>query len=177
MRAIAAILALAVALIAFPAVAATPSPKPTARARLTSPVPKVAEHTEFVVEVNAKGQVVRVKSAKGTGDKDPIFNAQTYGNVLQMWIRHPDGSAEVGLYRVTFDFDPHTKKVHRGVSLVQSGGNWGNEKGAATEMIDTANREYQEALKAQQQKQQAQSKNLPPLNTIVGPTSSPTRHP
>jgi len=177
MRALALTLALAGALIALPAIAATPSPKATAVPRYVPPVPKVAEHTEFLVEVNAKGQVVRVKTAKGTGAKDPIFNAQTYGNVLQMWIRHPDGTAEVGLYRVTYDYNPHTKKVRRAVSLVQPGGNWGNEPGAATEMIQTANREYQEAQKAQQQKQQAENKNLPPLNTIVGPTSSPTQHP
>ena len=67
-------------------------------------------HTEFVVEVNAKGQVVRVKSAKAYGDQDPFFNTQTNGNVLQMWIRHPDGSAEVGLYRVNYDYDPQDEK-------------------------------------------------------------------
>jgi len=177
MRALAVILALAGAFAALPANAATPSPKATAASHYVPPVPKVAEHAEFLVEVNAKGQVVRVRSAKGTGDKDPVFNAQTYGNVLQMWIRHPDGTAEVGLYRVTYDFDPHTKKVRREVAIVRRGGNWGNEPGAATVMIDTANREYQDALKAEQKKQQAQDKSLPPLDTIVGPSSSPTRHP
>ncbi|HTC31649.1 MAG TPA: hypothetical protein VK702_13070 [Candidatus Acidoferrum sp.] len=177
MRALALLLALAGAVLALPVAAATPSPKATAAAHYVPPVPKVAEHTEFVVEVNAKGQVVRVKTAKGTGAKDPIFNAQTYGNVLQMWIRHPDGSAEVGLYRVTYDFNPVTKKVRRGVALVQPGGDWGNQPGAATEMIDTANREYQDAVKAQQAKEQAQNKNLPPLDTIVAPSSSPTHHP
>ena len=44
------------------------------------------------MEVNKKGQVVRIKSGKGT--KYGTFNAQTYGNALQMWIRKPDGSAE-----------------------------------------------------------------------------------
>ncbi len=123
-------------------VAATPLALP--------PIPKVPLHTEFVVEVNAKGQVVRVKSAKAS--KDAFFNTQTNGNVLQMWIRHPDGSAQVGLYRVTYDFDPHTKKVSRQSAIVsQSGGNWGNEPGAATVMIDTARREYQEAQEKQKQ--------------------------
>lgn len=42
----------------------------------------------------------------------PMFNAWTYGNVLQMWIRHPDGTAEVGIYKVTYDYDPATKKLH-----------------------------------------------------------------
>ncbi|HTV91139.1 MAG TPA: hypothetical protein VMG98_00325 [Verrucomicrobiae bacterium] len=177
MRALALILALAGVFTALPAIAATPAPKAATAPHYAPPVPKVPEHAEFLVEVNAKGQVVRVRSAKGTGDKDPVFNAQTYGNVLQMWIRHPDGTAEVGLYRVTYDFDPHTKKVRREVAIVQRGGNWGNDPGAATEMIDTANREYKEALKAQQQKQQAESKSLPPLDTIVGPTTSPTHRP
>jgi hypothetical protein len=169
-------LTLALISVALPVAAATPTPKPTTAPKMVPhpPVPKVAEHTEFIVEVNAKGQVVRVKSAKGTGAKDQFFNAQTYGNVLQMWIRHPDGTAEVGLYKVTFDYDPKTKKVFRNVSLVQAGGNWGNEKGAATEMMETAERESRQAQKTQQQEQ---SKNLPPLNTIVGPTASPTTHP
>jgi len=177
MRAVA--LTLALIRVALPVAAATPTPKATAAPKMVPhpPVPKVAEHTEFIVEVNAKGQVVRVKSAKGTGAKDQFFNAQTYGNVLQMWIRHPDGSAEVGLYKVTFDFDPKTKKVHRTVSLVQAGGDWGNEKGAATEMMETADREAREHKAAQQEKQQSENKNLPPLNTIVGPTASPTTHP
>ena len=169
-------LTLALISVALPVAAATPVPKPTTAPKLMPhpPVPKVAEHTEFIVEVNAKGQVVRVKSAKGTGGKDVFFNAQTYGNVLQMWIRHPDGSAEVGLYKVTFDFDPKTQKVHRTVTLVQAGGDWGNEKGAATEMMETAEREAKQSQKTQQQEQ---SKNLPPLNTIVGPTASPTKRP
>ncbi|HUA09072.1 MAG TPA: hypothetical protein VMA98_07325 [Candidatus Acidoferrales bacterium] len=162
--------ALALALVL---IAATPVPTSTPKLEPHPPIPKVAEHAEFVVEVNAKGQVVRVTSAKGTGAKDTFFNAQTYGNVMQMWIRHPDGSAEVGLYKVTYDYDPKTKKVTRGVSLVRAGGNWGNEEGAADRMMDTADREYQEGLKAQQQT----NKNLPPLEGIIGPTPSPTPHP
>jgi len=154
---------------ALPVWAATPAPSPTPPKGMVPrpPVPTVALHTEFVVEVNAKGQVVRVKSAKGC--KDLTYNAQTYGNVLQMWIRHPDGSAEVGLYRVTYDYDPKTKMVHRGIALVQAGGSWGNAEGAATQMIDTAKRESQERTKEQ-------SRGLPPLNAIVG-KPSPSAHP
>jgi hypothetical protein len=138
--------------------AATPGPPP---------IPKVPLHTEFVVEVNAKGQVVRVKTAKAS--PDAFFNTQTNGNVLQMWIRHPDGSAEVGLYRVNYDYDPKTQKISRHIAIVSRGGNWGNEPGAATVMMDTAKREYEES---QQQQQQTQ-KNLPPLETIIGTTPSP----
>jgi hypothetical protein len=180
MRALAILLALAGALIAFPAVAATPPPKATPAPPPvfhTPTPPKVAEHAEFLVEVNAKGQVVRVNSAKGTGDKDQIFNAWTYGNVQQIWIRRPDGTAEVGLYRVTYDYDPHTKKIRRQQYLVQPGGNWGNEEGKADVIMETAEREAREHRAAQQEEQQAQNKKLPPLNTIVGPTASPTRQP
>lgn len=174
-----ALLAVAV-LIAVPAVAATPSPhaaaKPAPHKNITPKLPPIPLHSEFVVEVNDKGQVVRVKTAKGTGSVAPFFNAQTYGNVLQMWIRHPDGTAETGLYKVTYDYNPKTHKVRRGVSLVRAGGDWGNEKGAATEMIETANREAQEA--AAKQRQQNSGNFLPPLNTIIGsPSPSPTAHP
>ncbi len=158
-----------------PGWAATTAPKASARPAMPKPpIPTVPLHTEFIVEVNAKGQVVRVKSAKGC--KDVIFNAQTYGNVLQMWIRHPDGTAEVGLYRVSFDFDPKTKKVHRAVAIVSEGGSWGNEEGAATQMMDTAEREAREAEKQRSTQHEQQSKNLPPLNAIVGkpsPSASP----
>ncbi len=140
--------------------ATTPLPSP--------PIPKIPLHTEFVVEVNAKGQVVRVKSAKASSDA--FFNTQTNGNVLQMWIRHPDGSAEVGLYRVSYDYNPKTQKISRNIAIVSRGGNWGNEPGAATVMMDTAQREYDQA----QQQQQSMQKNLPPLETIIGATPSPT---
>jgi hypothetical protein len=164
-----------------PALAATPAPssKPSASPRpplvLPTPnMPKIALHSEFVVEVNAKGQVVRVKTAKGT--KIPMFNAWTYGNVLQMWIRHPDGSAEVGLYKVTYDYDPTTKKIARMPSLLTPGGAWGDEEGAANQMIDVAKKEAAE----HQKNQEAQNKNLPSLHQIRGentPTPSPSPSP
>jgi hypothetical protein len=146
-------------------VAATSSPHvsrptPLPRVPYIHP-PTVALHTEFVVEVNRFGQVVRVKSAKGC--KNPTFNAQTYGNVLQMWIRHPDGTADVGLYRVTYDYNPRTRKVLRRVALVRLGGTWGNVEGAANEMLDTARREDETAS----------GKHLPPLRQIIGATPTP----
>lgn len=154
--------------------AATPSPKP-----LPKPVlPKIAMHTEFVVEVNNKGQVVLVKSGKSakectksTEGQCLFFNAQTYGNVLQMWIRHPDGTAEVGLYRVTYDYDPKTHGVKRNVALVSRGGNWGDKPGAATDMMGKADAE----ARAWAEKQKTQNNSLPDLNKIVSP--SPTHRP
>jgi len=161
--------------LAFALIAASPTPKPTP---VVLHLPTIPMHTDFVVEVNAKGQVVRVE--KGTNCKSPTksaafekacytYNAQTYGNALQMWIRHPDGSAEVGRYRITYDYDPKTHLVHRGVTLVSAGGDWGGKIGAADDMINTAERESREA-------HDAQSKNLPPLENIVGPTAEPTPH-
>lgn len=118
-------------------------------------------HTEFVVEVNHLGQVVRVKSAKGCNN--PTFNAQTYGNVLQMWIRHPDGTADVGLYRVYYDYNPRTRLVARRVALIRRGGTWGNVEGAANEMLDTARREAESAS----------GRHLPPLQNIIDMTPTP----
>ncbi len=166
-----------------PALAATPSPKPSpkpsAAAMHPGPLPtpnmqKLKIHTEYTVEVNAKGQVVKVKTAKSPQNV-PMFNAWTYGNVLQMWIRHPDGTAEVGLYKVTFDYDPTTKIIKRVPSLLTAGGTWGDEEGAANQMMDVARKEAAE----HQKKQDEQNKNLPSLHTIRGestpsPSPSPT---
>ena len=162
--------ALALATLALvpmaPAFAATPAPSTPKPAKLpTLHFPTRKLHTEFVVEVNKKGQVVRVKSGKSSPER--FFNAQTYGNVLQMWIRHPDGTAEVGLYKVSYDYNPSTKKVRRDISLVSAGGNWGDQQGAADEMIDMANKEARDA-------QEHRAAQLPSLDKIVG---SPSPHP
>src|SRR5579859_1142615 len=90
--------------------AAVTSPAPHATPQLVGPnIPKTKLHTEWNVEVNKKGQVVKVETGKTC--KDHYFNEHTLGNALLMWIRHEDGSAEVGLYRVTYDYDPATKAV------------------------------------------------------------------
>lgn len=133
----------------------------------------MALHSEVVVEVNKKGQVVRVKSTKPS--KLRSFNIQTYGNALQMWIRKPDGTATVGLYRVIYDYSPKSQDVTRRVSLVSAGGNWGNDEGAANVMMDLAKKQAAAAHKAQQES----SSKLPSLNEIRGasPSPRPTRAP
>lgn len=157
-------LTIAIATFAAPhAIAATPTPHPKIMVHL----PNTPLHTEFVVEVNAKGQIVRVE--KGKSCKVLSFNAQTYGNVLQMWIRHPDGTAEVGRYLVTYDYDPKTKMVTRNPTLLSRGGNWGNKVGAADDMMDEAQKETAKYY-------QDQGKSLPPLENIVGPTAAPSPH-
>ena len=161
-------------LLALGTIAATPAPSP-----LPSPImPKVKMHTEFLVQVNAKGQVVRVKDGHGakectkqTEAQCDFFNAQTYGNVLQMWIRHPDGTAETGLYKVTYDYNPQTHNVKREVAIVSRGGDWANKEGAANDMMNKADAE----AKAWAQKQKSTNASLPDLNTLVSP--SPTRKP
>jgi hypothetical protein len=163
-----------------PVLAATPAPSPKASGAPRQPLvlptpnmPKFPIHTEFVVEVNSKGQVVAIKHK--TGSNVPMYNAWTYGNVLQMWIRHPDGTAEVGLYKVTYDYDPHTKKITRVPTLVSAGGTWGDQEGAANQMIDVARKEAEE----HQKQTDAQNKSLPSLQKIRGqstpsPSPSPT---
>jgi hypothetical protein len=166
-RSILCVQALAALLFALPVVAhasETPAPAPSvppgARA-LPMPYPKTKLHTEFVVEVNAKGQVVRVRSGKSS--QNLVYNAQTYGNVLQMWIRHPDGTAVVGVYRVTYDYDPESHKIKRGVALLWAGGNWGHKEGAANEMLDIA-------------KKEKPLPTLPPLKQVIA-TPTPHAHP
>ena len=156
----------------FACFAATPHPNPSATLtpiKIHPPTTKL--HTEYLVEVNKMGQVVRVKSGKMSPNR--LFDTETYGNALQMWIRHPDGTAEVGLYRVAYDYDPKTHHVHRDVAIVSAGGSWGEEQGAANQMIDLAHKESRDA----QKRAAAQRANLPSLDQIFGATPSPTAHP
>lgn len=157
-------------------VAASPTPAPVpSHANLH--LPNVRLHSEVVVEVNKKGQVVRVKSTKPS--KVRSFNVQTFGNALQMWIRRPDGTAQVGLYRITYDYDPKTTNVARHVSLISAGGSWANDEGAANVMIGIAHKqavEMQKAATEAAKKQQERNAKLPSLNEIRGshPSASPS---
>jgi hypothetical protein len=118
--------------------AATPQPVPHG-AQSPAPIdprnvtPKAHLHSEFVVEVNKRGQVTRVRSGKGS--QDLTFNAQTYGNALQAFIRTPDGNAIAGVYRLTYDYDPKTQNVHRVAALMWPGGVNANAEGAAARMM------------------------------------------
>ena len=182
----AAILAALLAASAAPALAAH-TPAPAAQAPGTLRLPPVPLHSEVVVEVNKKGQVVRVKSTKPS--KSAAFNLKTYGNALQMWIRRcqNEGSAtkcegEVGLYRVTYDYDPKTTKVTRRVALISAGGSWANEEGAANVMMQMLKKQEEAAAAAEQKAQQESNSKLPSLNEIRGiatpkPTHAPTLPP
>ncbi|HZY98526.1 MAG TPA: hypothetical protein VFE36_03050 [Candidatus Baltobacteraceae bacterium] len=162
-------------LFGLPVLSAAATPPPGASGQAAMPqikLPAVPLHSEYLVEVNKKGQVVKSKPSKLS--KVQTFNLMTYGNTLQMWIRKPDGSATVGTFRVSFDYDPKSKKVARNIALVSEGGNWGAEDGAATAMYETAEKQLQAALKKQQQ----QNEGLPSLNQIRGqsPAPSPSPH-
>jgi hypothetical protein len=141
-----AALVLAAGSVAF---AATPAPKPAPNA--TAPrrinvqqlqpkqlAPKKVLHTEYTVEINGLGQVARVRSVKPSHDES--FDAKTYGNALQAFIRTPDGRAIPGTYRLIYDYDPKTYKVRRDVALVKAGGVDPNAKGAANDMMEIARR-------------------------------------
>ncbi len=132
----ASMLALPVAAIAGAVPAATPTPLPLKGPFVlpSPPNPKVPLHSWFVVEVNKHGQVARVNQAQWSDDAH--FNHETYGNVVQMWIRKPDGTALVGLYKVSFDYDPKTLHIARRVALVKAGGNWGDLQGEVYGMMD-----------------------------------------
>jgi hypothetical protein len=122
-----------------------PAPRATAPARINveslqpkSIFPKVKLHTELIVEVNKLGQVSRVRSIKPS--QDVPFNTHVYGNALQAFIRTPDGNVVLGSYRLTYDYDPKTQRIHRDVALVKQGGVDPNRKGAAAEMSEIAHR-------------------------------------
>jgi hypothetical protein len=110
-------------------------------------VPLTKLHADYTVEVNHLGQVVKVKSGHDT--KDLQFNALTYGNVLQMAIRTPDGMhAVVGTYRVNYDFNPTNKKVSRTIDLLSEGGVDPNAEGAVNALLDLQKRSAEHAAAA-----------------------------
>jgi hypothetical protein len=169
---------LAAAFFIAPALAFAAQTKP-----VPVPVPNLPHkplHVQLLVQVNKQGQVVRVEH--GTLSGDQAFDMMTLGNAMQMWIRRPDGSAQTGLYRVTYDYNPRTRDVARVPSLVRSGGNWANKPGAATLIIQDARRQVQKAearLRAEQEQQRKQgAQNLPDINAAVKRSmASPTPHP
>lgn len=168
-----AAIALALAMLVSPAATVAQGMRVVKAHSLPVP-PRTALSTTFNVEVNSKGQVVRIKSGKSS--KDEMFNAQTYGNVLQMWIRHPDGTATVGLYRVVYAYDPKTKHIARSIKLLSAGGSWGNAQGAANQMMGLV---HQRQMRLQQEQdrldraRRAAAANLPPLSKIIPPTPTP----
>jgi hypothetical protein len=130
--------------------AATSTPAPTPPERINveqlqprSILPKNKLHVELTVEINKLGQVTRVRSIKPSHDQ--AFDAHAYGNALQAFIRLPDGTVILGVYRLTYDYDPATARVHRDVELVRRGGVNPNAQGAALAMLAIARRSAHKA--------------------------------
>jgi hypothetical protein len=115
-------LALGIALWATPAAAAPrPTPLPAGDlSKFRAQAPKLAQHTEFVVEINEKGQVSKVRSGKHS--HDARFDAITYGNAVQAFIRTREGKAIPGVYRLSYDYDPKSLLVRRSVTQLSAGG-------------------------------------------------------
>ena len=147
------------------------SPPPTAipinltKSQPKSVLPKVPLHTEYTVEVNRLGQVTKVRTVKPS--KDIGFNARTYGNALQAFIRKDDGTAIAGVYRLSYDYSPLKGGVKRDVRLLSAGGVNPNALGAALDMERKAARRAE--LDAQKQKSVA----LPDLKDITKSTPRP----
>jgi len=136
------------------ALAETPHPQPTAPQRIDvtklqprALAPPRVLHVEMTVEVNKLGQVTRVRTIKPSHDQ--AFDAHTYGNALQAFIRTPDGHVVVGTYRLTYDYDPKSLRVRRDVFLIRSGGVNPNAQGAALQMMDIARRHAEREAAAQ----------------------------
>jgi hypothetical protein len=172
------------ALSTMPALAAaspTPSPEPTINAeelnkrlkeaaaahKIPPPsMPTKPQHVEFTVETNKMGQVTRVRSGKES--TDGMFNAVTYGNALQTFIRTEDGKAIAGTYRLVYDYSPSDKIVHRTVELVSEGGVNPDAAGAVADMAKTQARTELEEYQAWKKQQASKSH--------ASPTPKPTPH-
>jgi len=168
-------LAIIIAALALPLAArgATPTPHPATRIDLTkiqskSLLPKHAEHTDYLVQINKLGQVTKITGAHRSDN--PTFNAQTAGNAIQTFIRTPDGHVILGTYRLTYDYDPKTERVRRDVSLVRQGGVNPDAKGAAAKLIEEA--EAQERRRAATPVP-VDPRTLPDLKSISAPTPRP----
>ncbi len=119
-------------------------------------------HTEYVVETNRLGQVTRVRAVRPSDD--PPFNALTYGNALQTFIRTTAGDAVSGTYRLGYDYNPQSKNVRRSVLLVHSGGVDPNAPGAVLVEAEKLRKQKQKA----RVQAQAQATALPDLKHITG---------
>ncbi len=128
--------------------------------RFSPRTPATNVHTEYVVETNHFGQVTRVRSVARS--KDPPFNALTYGNALQAFIRTPQGLAIAGTYKLAYDYDPRTRNVKRTVALVKAGGVNPNAEGAVLVEAEKLRRQKQKAAEAQ-----ANASPLPDLHHIT----------
>ena len=121
--------------------------------------------------MNKLGQVARVRTERGNGD--PTFNAQTYGNALQAFIRTPDGHVVLGTYRLAYDFDPKTSRVRREVTLISQGGVNPDAKGAVADLLSKVHSHTPIPI-APNAGSAIDPRSLPDLNRVIPPSPSPT---
>lgn len=120
--------------------------RPTPPERPTPPAAAArGRHARYIVEVNAKGQVSKVRFRARS--RDPRFDAITYGNVVQIFVRRSDGRAIAGVYRVSYDYNPKTQLVQRHVRLIRSGGVDSSALGLV-DVYKELNREHYAQMKA-----------------------------
>ena len=134
-------------------------------AAIQTATPAAPLHAVYTVDTNKLGQVVRVRSANASGDAN--FNRITRSNALQTFIRRANGTAVSGVYKLTYDYSPKTKMVHRDVQLVRAGGVDPNAPGAVTVQLRQGQKE--DAAQAQQVQRASQdaAKNMPDFDQIV----------
>jgi len=128
--------------------------------------PKAPQHVRYLVEVNRKGQVSKVRS--GTRSQDARFDSITYGNVIQTFIRRSDGRAISGLFRVSYDYNPKTQNVTRSVALLQAGG----VNAAAPGLVDVVaemNRRNKEKFQAMLRQQKLDRQLKQQLKNLATP--------
>ena len=66
---------------------------------------------------------------------------------------------------MTFDYNPSTQGVDRRITLVSAGGNWGNRPGAASVMMDVAQKEAAAAAEGARDVAAAQLRSKKPRPT------------
>ena len=171
------------------ALAATPAPSGTPGQRIDvikaqpkALAPKKVLHAEYTVEINKLGQVARVRTVKPSHDQ--AFDAKTYGNVLQTFIRTADGQVILGTYRMTYDYDPRTMRVRRAEpQLLSRGGVDPNAKGAVDDMLEIARRNHDRtpppgtgAGVTPGPVPSVTIRRMPDLPQVMKPTPSPAPH-
>lgn len=159
------------------AAAATATPKPTPHPVMTTfkktykaVLPTRALRSSYVVEVNKLGQISRVRSVDPS--KNPGFDAMTYGNSLQAFVRTADGTAIAGVYKLIYDYSPQTKKIRRDVQLIQAGGVNPDAPGAVTVEVEK-DMKRQAAAAAKKSQDKANAK-LPDFSQIAPGSPAPS---
>jgi len=132
--------------------------------------PKKVEHAAFVIEVNKTGQVAKVRSQQASGDRR--FDVMVAGNVVQTFVRRPDGTAVPGVYRMRYDYNPKTKRVRRTVTLISAGGVDPNAEGIVERMAEI-NRRSAEEIQRRLEAAKKPVKDVPLPFLSPGPAATP----